>query len=194
MVELKKVNAKYASRKREVIMFYEAIAQFAKANAPSFNTPGYESYLYEAKDYFNMKSRVATNPKEITELTVIDDRTIRIIFRSQEVLNISQISRSLRVFSMYLIDETHPLNFSGLVSGKRLFRMTASEFANDTEDNTDLSDHDEVIEHPSTDENELVLLRKIIELMECSNNDGEAKQTVEKLEHIVDVFYENRRN
>lgn len=175
-------------------MFYEAIAQFAKANAPSFNTPGYESYLYEAKDYFNMKSRVATNPKEITELTVIDDRTIRIIFRSQEVLNISQISRSLRVFSMYLIDETHPLNFSGLVSGKRLFRMTASEFANDSEDNTDLSEHDEVIEYPLTSGNDLSILKKIIDLMESSIHDNEAKQTVGKLEHIVNDFYENRRN
>ena len=30
---------------------------------------------------------------------------------------------------MYLIDETHELNFSDLVTGKRLFRMTASEIA-----------------------------------------------------------------
>ena len=82
---------------------------------------GFESYLVEAKDNFNIRSRVATNPKEITELTVIDDKTIRIIFRSQEVLNLSQISRSLRVFSMYLIDETHPLNFSASAEISVLF-------------------------------------------------------------------------
>ena len=104
-------------------MFYEVIAQFAKADAPSFKTPGYEEYLSEARDYFNIKSRVATNPKEITELHVIDEKTVRIILRSHDQLKISQVSRSLRVFSMYLIDESHPLNFSELVSGKRLFKM-----------------------------------------------------------------------
>lgn len=108
---------------------YEAIAQFAKADPPSFYSKGYEAYLQEAVKYFNIRSRVATNPKEITELTVEDDRTIRIVFNSQDRLNVSQVSRSLRVFSMYLIDETHELNFSDLVTGKRLFRMTASEIA-----------------------------------------------------------------
>lgn len=110
---------------------YEVIAQFAKADPPSFYTKGYEAYLKEAVKYFNIRSRIATNPKEITELKVEDDRTIRIVFISQDRLNISQVSRSLRVFSMYLIDETHELNFADLVSGKRLFRMTASEVASE---------------------------------------------------------------
>lgn len=108
---------------------YKAVAQFAKADAPSFYTKGYETYLKEAVKYFNIRSRVATNPKEITELKVEDDRTISIVFKSQDRLNISQISRSLRVFSMYLIDETHEINFANLVSGKRLFRMTATEIS-----------------------------------------------------------------
>lgn len=112
---------------------YKAIVQFAKANAPSFYTKGYEEYLKEAADYFNTRSRVATNPKEITKLKVEDERTISIVFKSRDRLNISQVSRSLRVFSMYLIDERHELNFSDLVSGKRLFRMTATEIA--VEDN-----------------------------------------------------------
>ena len=173
-------------------MFYEAIAQFAKANAPSFRTPGFEAYLVEAKDYFNMRSRVATNPKKITKLFVIDDRTIRIIFRSQEVLNLSQISRSLRVFSMYLIDETHPLNFSDLVSGKRLFRMTASEFANDSEENTDLADADELTSPSLENESNLLLLKKIIEIMEYSNVD--ARMTVAKINDTVKEYYKSRRN
>ena len=109
--------------------YYEVIAQFAKAGAPSFYTQGYEEYLNEAKDHFNVRSRVATNPKEITELEIVDDRTIRIVFRSNAELNIAQTSRSLRVFSMYLIDREHPLNFSDLVSGKRLFRMEAAEIS-----------------------------------------------------------------
>lgn len=174
-------------------MFYEAIAQFAKANAPSFRTPGFESYLVEAKDNFNIRSRVATNPKEITELTVIDDKTIRIIFRSQEVLNLSQISRSLRVFSMYLIDETHPLNFSDLVSGKRLFKMSASEFANDSKENTDLSDDDELIDYSSTG-SDLLLLKKIIEIIERSNSDNEAREAATKISNVVKEYDKKRRD
>lgn len=112
---------------------YEAIAQFAKADPPSFYTKGYEAYLQEAVKYFNIRSRVATNPKEITELKVEDDRTIRIVLKSQDRLNVTQVSRSLRVFSMYLINETHELNFSDLVSGKRLFRMTATEIAGEND-------------------------------------------------------------
>lgn len=109
------------------MFYYEVIAQFAKADAPSFKTEGYEALLLEAKDYFNVKSRVASNPKKMTELNIVDDETIRIVFSSNDSLNIAQASRSLRVFIMYLLDETHPLNFSDLVCGKRLFRMSATE-------------------------------------------------------------------
>lgn len=155
-------------------MFYEAIAQFAKADAPSFFTPGYEAYLNEAKDFFNMRSRVATNPKEITELQIVDDRTIRIIFRSHDKLNISQISRSLRVFSMYLIDETHPLNFSDLVSGKRLFRMTASEFASDTD--TDIG-----LEENEATGDDLAVIKAMIMLLE------DAKKSSKAHEYVVEI-------
>ena len=90
--------------------FYEIIAQFAKANAPSFYEEGFEDYLTNAKDYFNIHSRLANNPKEIIELKIVDNNTIRIILKSQAELNLAQVSRSLRLFSMYLIDESHPLN------------------------------------------------------------------------------------
>lgn len=142
-------------------MFYEVIAQFAKANAPSFRTPGFEEYLIEAKANFNIRSRVATNPKEITELSILDDRTIRIVFRSQEVLNISQISRSLRLFSMYLIDETHTLNFSNLVTGKRLFRMNASELFNQPRENIPVTYIEDTTEQLLTDEQALIEVTKL---------------------------------
>lgn len=172
-------------------MFYKVIAQFAKANAPSFRTPGFEEHLVEAKDYFNIRSRVATNPKEITELTIIDDKTIRIIFRSQEILNISQISRSLRVFSMYLVDETHSLNFSNLISGKRLFRMSASEYASGSEENTSSSDENERGNNSSAESN-LLLLKKIFEIMECSN-DVEARNAIAAVDTVVEDFFRKRR-
>ena len=93
---------------------------------------------------------------------------------------------------MYLIDETHPLNFSDLVSGKRLFRMTASEFANDSEENTDLADADELTSPSLENESNLLLLKKIIEIMEYSNVD--ARMTVAKINDTVKEYYKSRRN
>lgn len=165
-------------------MFYEIIAQFAKANAPSFKTPGYEAYLSEARDYFNMKSRVATNPKEITELHVIDEKTIRIILRSQDQLQVSQVSRSLRVFSMYLIDESHPLNFGELVSGKRLFRMSASEFGINT--NTDLAtDEDE-------NNDDLKILKSMILLLDDAKVNSRAQEAKHEILSVLTQYKEER--
>ena len=165
-------------------MFYEIIAQFAKANAPSFKTPGYEAYLSEAQDYFNMKSRVATNPKEITELHVIDEKTIRIILRSQDQLQVSQVSRSLRVFSMYLIDESHPLNFGELVSGKRLFRMSASEFGINT--NTDLA----INEDENNDD--LKLLKSMILLLDDAKVNNRAQEAKNEILGVLTQYKEER--
>lgn len=155
--------------------FYEVIAQFAKAGAPSFRTSGYEGYLMEARDYFNIKSRVATNPKEITDLNIIDDETIRIIFRSQAELNIPQVSRSLRLFSMYLIDEEHPLNFSELVTGKRLFRMQAAELGSETDELLESSDE-------MTDD-ELYL--RITKLLYKESESIEKRETINLLKSIM---------
>lgn len=166
-------------------MFYEVIAQFAKADAPSFKTPGYEAYLSEARDYFNMKSRVATNPKEITELNVIDEKTIRIILRSQDQLQVSQVSRSLRVFSMYLIDESHPLNFGELVSGKRLFRMSASEFVSST--NTDLAS-DEI----EKNEDDLKILKSIILLLDDAKVNNKAQEVKCEILSVLAKYKEER--
>lgn len=100
---------------------------FAKAGAPSFYTCGYKELLLEAKDYFNTKSRTATNAKEINDLSIIDSETISVILYSKDKLNLNQVSRSLRLFSMYLTDKKHNINFSDSVTGKRIFRTNASE-------------------------------------------------------------------
>nr|DAW02810.1 MAG TPA: hypothetical protein [Caudoviricetes sp.] len=166
-------------------MFYEVIAQFAKADAPSFKTPGYEGYLSEARDYFNMRSRVATNPKEITELHVIDEKTVRIILRSQDQLKISQVSRSLRVFSMYLIDESHPLNFSELVSGKRLFKMSASEFGSG-------DDSDLVIDEGENSEDDLQVLKTMISLLDDAKVNRRAKEVKDEILGLLVNYREGR--
>ena len=177
-------------------MFYEVIAQFAKAGAPSFYTPGYEGYLSEAKDYFNIRSRVATNPKEITELGIIDDKTIRIIFRSHDKLRLGQISRSLRVFSMYLIDETHPLNFSSLISGKRLFRMHASEFASDEAEEVRLQNGNGGMDgdmEPDVEMNKLYLIEKMCLLLREMDRSSENIEAVREIDTILESFLERRK-
>lgn len=94
---------------------------------------------------------------------------------------------------MYLIDETHPLNFSDLVSGKRLFKMSASEIANDSKENTDLSDDDELIDYSSTG-SDLLLLKKIIEIIERSNSDNEAREAATKISNVVKEYDKKRRD
>lgn len=106
--------------------YYDVMAQFAKANAPSFKEEGYWELIEAAWKHFNTRSVVAANPKEITNIEMIDDYTLKISFWSTNELDLQQATRSLRVFSMYLIDEKHEVNFANLISGKRLFKMQAS--------------------------------------------------------------------
>lgn len=162
--------------------FYEVLAQFAKAGAPSFQTKGFISLLDEAKTHFNTRSLVAANPKNITDIEIVDSLTIRISLWSQNELAPQQISRSLRVFSMYLIDEKHPLNFGNYVSGKRLFKMQAKQIVNnvgtgsltggdqENQKNTnDLSDQEALIavvklffnENPDT-RSKIILIKKVL--------------------------------
>lgn len=155
--------------------YYQVIAQFARANPPSFYTEGYEKFLLEAKEHFNTKSRLAANPKEIIELSIIDSETIRIIFSSLDELQISQISRSLRVFSMYLIDEQHPINFSNLITSKRLFRMSASSY-----DNVDLEKAN-VDETEMSDDQLLITIAKLI----YSPTNSSARQTINQIKNLL---------
>lgn len=152
---------------------YQVYASFAKAGAPPFSTQGYKTYLHQAKDYFNMRSRTATNAKEIVDLSIIDDETISITFTSQEDLNITQVSRSLRVFSMYLIDKSHQPNFSNLITGKRLFRMQASELSeSNTKNVQEFSESDLLFDVCrliilNNDPHRELKLRKILEVMKA---------------------------
>lgn len=165
-------------------MYYEVIAQFAKAGAPSFYTPGYEAYLIKAKEYFNMRSRVATNPKEIIELSIVDAETIRIIFTSQMKLKLSQISRSLRVFSMFLVDETHkPLNFSSLVSGRRLFRMSGAVYTGKHTEQLPVSE----CEHEAGVD-DLLLLKQVINVLEASESNTAARDARNAIEKVLDDY------
>lgn len=106
--------------------YYEVLAQPARADSPSFLSEGIPDLLQEGKEHFNKRSLLAANPKQITEIKIIDDLTVKITFWSESALNVGQVSRSLRVLSIFLIDRTRELNLSSMVLGSRLFKMTAS--------------------------------------------------------------------
>lgn len=182
--------------------YYEVIAQLAKANSPSFYSEGYETYLLEAKDYFNVKSRIATNPKSIIKIEIVDSETIRIILISKEELNLSQVSRSLRVFSMYLIDESHSLNFSKLISGKRLFRMQASEVEPKTKADVIIANSEKkdniniatqaIFEETNNIDNmvvdEAMIMQKLTNLLILARNDRNYKIIIKKISNIIDYY------
>lgn len=107
--------------------FYKVYAKFAKAGAPSLYTKGYKELFEDAKKHFNSRALVSTNPREIKELNILNEKTFEIIFESKSKLNINHISRSLRPFTSYLIDEKKSFNLRHLISGRRLFRMIGEE-------------------------------------------------------------------
>jgi hypothetical protein len=185
--------------RRMKMAYYEILARFAKSGAPSFRTAGYPEYLEEARRFFNMKSLLATNPKEMLMLDIVDDETIRMILKSERELELAQASRSLRVFSMYLIDRTHePVNFSGFITGKRLFRTQTSVYDPGSgnlrerkeggregegerieEENT--KDREDPGQREYSDENLLVLLARLIYEEDCV-------QRREKIEKVWEVL------
>lgn len=175
--------------------YYYVLAQAAKADAPSFYTEGYKELLEKGKDHFNKRSLLAANPKQITSIEVIDELTIKISFWSTDKLKTSQVARSLRVLSMYLIDKNNSPNFSSMVLGSRLFKMTAYE---DKENITDLSiaDKKNMDEHliqgyESDNKNYMevkTLCRDIVNLLMSNSNswNEEDKKKIEALKKIME--------
>ena len=169
------------------MFYYEVLAQFAKANAPSFYTDGYSEFLDKAKDFFNMNSLTALNPKKITELEIIDKKTLKIVFQSKDKLNISQASRSLRLFSMYLIDETHPLNFRNLISGKRLFKMSTSEILPNANTKPALK------VSVNTKNYDLKTVKYLIELLEDSGKSTRAKEYAALIKSTLEEYRQEEK-
>ena len=165
---------------------YQTLAQFAKANPPSFYTAGYEKLLMEAVEHFNMRSRLAANPKEILELSILDAGTLRLVFSSENRLNEPQISRSLRVFSMYLIREDAEPGFRHLVTGKRLFRMESSELgaAEPAPQALDTLP-------PACDR--LRLAQRLLTLLLAAEGDAQAEACVRDIESILQKWEKSRR-
>lgn len=101
---------------------YRIDMQFAHPNAPQFTE--LKNIMEEAIKYFNTKSLIARNPKQIEQSEISPDgETFSIVLKSKAELPVP--AKSLRLLTVYLIDETRTNNLSYLIYGKQLFKMHA---------------------------------------------------------------------
>lgn len=106
------------------MFLYSILVQFAKPDAPPMAE--HMEVIKKGVDYYNQRSRMALNPKEISSCTLKDPRTLEIILASTNQLQEATASKALRLLSQYLVSETTPHNLSRFVSNKRLFKMSSS--------------------------------------------------------------------
>lgn len=98
---------------------YRIAIQFAAAEAPSF--PEIMPVIERGVEYYNSKSLVARNPKQIKSWKILEDgRSLEVVLRSNAELPFP--GKALRLLSEYLI---HPDTggLGHLIVGRQLFRM-----------------------------------------------------------------------
>lgn len=112
--------------------YYKISIQFADPSAPDFDDATM-TVINRAISYYNEKSRMARNPKQITKTMVIDKRTLEIILESDSELPYP--GKALRIFSLFLIDSEIDGSFSQFVYGKNLLKMISEEVKGETDAN-----------------------------------------------------------
>lgn len=106
-------------------MKYKILSQFVKPDV-KFDADAKEA-VENAISYYNTKSLIAKNPKQISDYSFSEDReTLEIILESEEKLPMP--SKALRMLSTYLVQKTC-IGENGYLAGKQLFKMTATEIA-----------------------------------------------------------------
>ena len=109
---------------------YLITAQFVKAGV-KFDAAVQEAVRDSYQNY-NARSLLARNPKEIREYTFSEDlSTLKIVLQSDEKLPVP--SRALRLFSVYLTNETF-IGDGGYLAGKQLFKMSSVEIGGENEE------------------------------------------------------------
>lgn len=147
-------------------MRYKILSQFVKPEA-KFDSDAKEA-IEKAISYYNTKSLIAKNPKQISDYSFSEDKeTLEIILDSEEKLPMP--SKALRMLSTYLVQKTC-IGENGYLAGKQLFKMTAVEIAS----------ADDVKE------------RKLFEDQEGSLNDFKKLSIEEKLDTIYALLQERR--
>lgn len=108
---------------------YLITAQFVKAGI-KFDE-AVQDAIRDSYENYNARSLLARNPKKIREYTFSEDlSTLKIVLQSDEKLPVP--SRALRLFSVYLTNETFIGN--GYLSGKQLFKMSSVEISGENEE------------------------------------------------------------
>lgn len=109
---------------------YSILIQFAKTDAPPLAQ--HVAVIHQAVEYYNQRSRMALNPKEIISCELKDAGTLEVILESTNQLQEATASKALRLFSQYLVSDTTPNNLSSYVSNRRLFKMSSSFLSSDS--------------------------------------------------------------
>ena len=106
---------------------YLVIIQFAKAGV-KFDEQ-VQRAIDESVANYNARSLFARNPKQILEYEFSKNlSTMKVILQSDERLPVP--ARALRLFSVYLLNETFVGN-GGYLTGKQLFKMSSTEINED---------------------------------------------------------------
>lgn len=106
---------------------YLVIIQFAKAGV-KFDEQ-VQRAIDESVANYNARSLFARNPKQILEYEFSKNlSTMKVILQSDERLPVP--ARALRLFSVYLLNETFVGN-GGYLAGKQLFKMSSTEINED---------------------------------------------------------------
>lgn len=109
--------------------YYKINMQFADPNAPDFDDSTM-IVIDRAVSYYNERSLMARNPKQIIKTTVTDKRTLEIVLESDSELPYP--GKALRIFSLFLIDPEIDGAFSQFVYGKNLLKMTSEEISEES--------------------------------------------------------------
>lgn len=105
---------------------YSIAIQFAKpSDTPDFYS--IENLIQDALGYYNRKSLMAANPKEVIGYTIIDAHTLNLILKSENKLTEAYASKALRLFTIYLLNH----GLSDYLYNQRLFK-TSCELLNES--------------------------------------------------------------
>ena len=113
---------------------YSILIQFARSDAPPIAQ--HMAVIRHGVEYYNQRSRMALNPKQIISCELKDARTLEVVLESANRLQEATASKALRLLSQYLTSDTTPDNLSLFVSNRRLFKMSSSFLCADSDTDT----------------------------------------------------------
>ena len=106
---------------------YEVLIRFASPFAPGF-TDDVLGAIEKAVAFYNSRSALSTrNKKELSEYSVVNLRTLRLVLRSE--IDLPFPSKALQLFSRYLVDPSTEGTLSKYVYARQLFTMDATSLA-----------------------------------------------------------------